>query len=216
MSSASTSGSVARARGLTRKQVMSLLGIVPLGVYVVAHLYTNLQALAGPAAFDKALVASRSSPAFLFLEIFGLAIPILVHSWIGLMTMLKGRPNNLKYGTLRNLKYTLQRLAGLGLLLFLGAHVIKARILPATEGTHVTWQGMHEALSEPITFAVYVLGLLAVSFHLANGLWGSALTFGLTVGPKAQKRMEWFSMLTFLGLLGMSAMALYGFRPFMP
>ena len=117
--------------------------------------------------------------------------------------------------SLSNLKYLLQRVSGLGILLFLGAHVLKARILPATEGHIESWSGMHEALSEPLTFAVYALGLLGVSYHLANGLWTASMTWGLSVSPKAQKRAGVFSIAFFLLLLGMSGAALYGFQPFM-
>src|SRR4051812_14565565 len=108
-------------RGLTSKQWMSLLGVLPLGAYVVAHLWTNLYSLGGPESFDAALRASRSSPAFLALEIFGLGLPTLVHAFFGLRIVFNMRPNNAAYATLRNLKYLLQRLSGLGVLLFLGA-----------------------------------------------------------------------------------------------
>jgi len=207
---------VARRRGLTEKQIMSILGVVPLGVYVVAHLWTNLYSMGGPEAFDSAVRASRQHPAFFLIEVVGLGIPILVHAWIGLKAITNARPNNGGYATLRNLKYALQRLSGIGILLFLGAHVIKARIMPAlaTPGGMENWHGMHEALSEIPTFTVYVLGLLGVSFHLANGLWGAGLTLGLTITPKAQSRMEWATGIVFGVLLGMSALSLYGFRPF--
>jgi succinate dehydrogenase / fumarate reductase cytochrome b subunit len=199
---------------LTGKLVMSMLGIVPLGAYVFAHLWTNLYSLAGAEAFDQALKASRASPAFLFLEIVGLGVPIVVHAWIGLKIIFKMRPNNAGYRSLRNLKYLLQRLSAIGVLLFLGAHVIKARIMPAMAGTVESWNGMHEALSEPVTFSVYALGMLGVSFHLGNGLWGSALTLGLTVSQRGQKAMEWISAFAFVLLLCMSGLAIYGFRPF--
>ena len=210
----STTLTATRARGLSSKQVMSLLGVVPLSVYVLAHLWTNMYSLAGAAAFDARLIESRQSPAFLFVEILGLGAPILVHAWIGVQIILKMRPNNAGYARLSNLRYLLQRVSAIGVLLFIGAHVIKARILPGTQGTHETWAGMHEALSEPLTFTVYALGLLGVSYHLANGLWSASLTWGLTVSPVAQRRMERISMLLFVVLLAMSAAALYGFQPF--
>jgi len=199
---------------VTGKLIMSLLGVVPLGAYVFAHLWTNLYSLGGADSFDAALKASRASPAFLFLEIFGLGVPILVHAFIGLRIIFKMRPNNLQYRTLRNLKYLLQRLSGVGVLLFLGAHVIKARIMPAMAGGVESWAGMHEALSEPVTFAVYALGMLGISFHLGNGLWGAGLTLGVTVSPRGQRWMERLSAFTFVLLLLMTSLALYGFRPF--
>jgi succinate dehydrogenase / fumarate reductase cytochrome b subunit len=203
-----------RARGLSQKQVLSLLGLVPLSVYVLAHLWTNLYSLAGAAAFDARLLETRSSPAFLALEIFGLGLPLLVHAWIGMKLVFKMRPNLGEYPTLANTRYLLQRVTAIGVLLFLGAHVVKARILPAQAGTHETWHGMHEALSEPITFTVYALGLTGVAFHLANGLWGASLTWGLTVSPRSQKLVERFAIVFFLVLMAMSAAAVYGFRPF--
>ena len=178
MSSTATEQSGARSRTfpLTGKQVMSILGIVPLGAYVVAHLWTNLYPSTGRGpsrgimGYDEAVRAVRGNPAIVFLEIFGLGLPIVIHAVIGLRLLFKMRPNNVKYNRFRNLKFLLQRISALGLLLFLGAHVIKARILPATEHRIETWDSMHEALSEPITFTVYVLGMLAVAYHLANGL----------------------------------------------
>jgi succinate dehydrogenase / fumarate reductase cytochrome b subunit len=213
-----TAHAVSRTRLLSGKQIMSILGIVPIGVYVVAHLWTNMYAIAGPEAFDRRLEESRQGPWFVLLEIFGLGVPILIHMGYGLRIIFKGRPNIKHYPTLRNLKFGLQRLSGAGILLFLFAHVIKARIMPAFDSAntlhHETWAGMHEALSEPLTFTVYLLGLLGVSYHLANGVWGSALTLGLTVTPAAQKRMEWVSAIVFAALLFMSALSLYGFHPF--
>lgn len=204
-----------RVRGLSEKQVLSLLGVFPLSVYVIAHLWTNLYSLAGPEAFDARLVESRQSPTFLFLEVFGLGLPILAHAWLGLRAIFKMRPNNGTYHRLSNLRYLLQRISALGVLAFLGAHVIKARILPGVAGTHENWAGMHEALSEPVTFGVYALGLTGVAYHLANGLWGAGMTWGLTVSPRAQSRMQTFAIVFFLVLMAMSAGALYGFAPFM-
>ena len=212
----SPAAAVARPRLISEKQIMSLLGVVPLGAYVVAHLWTNLYSLGGATAFDQRVAETRSSPVFIFLEVFGLGLPILLHAWLGLRIIVKARVNLKAYPTLRNLKYVLQRLSGIGILLFLGAHVLKARILPAiaTPGGHENWQGMHEALGEPVTLVVYLLGILAVAYHLGNGIWGAGLTFGLTVTPQAQARMERVSFACFALLLAMGYLAIWGFHPF--
>src|SRR5438128_643412 len=116
--------------GLTRKQVLSLFGIAPLGIYVVLHLWTNLTSLRGAKPFDLAVTESRNHPAFLFLEIFGLGIPLLAHTVLGLRELARMRPNNVKYPFFGNLEYVLQRIAAVGVLLFIGAHVYKARLFP--------------------------------------------------------------------------------------
>ncbi|MEO6951386.1 MAG: hypothetical protein ABI321_06205 [Polyangia bacterium] len=205
---------VPRTRGLTQKQIFSLFGVVPLSVYVIAHLWTNMYSLAGANAFNERVRQSRESPAFLFLEIVGLGFPIAFHAWVGIKAVFITRPNNGHYRWLGNWKYLLQRISAVGILLFLFAHVIKARILPATQGRMEDWAGMHEALSEPLTFTVYVLGLLGVSYHLANGLWLASLTWGVAVSPAAQKRMQTVSMVFFVLLIAMSGLALWGFAPF--
>ncbi len=218
------SSSVAVAKPSTRlvsgKQIMSLLGIVPLGAYVVAHLWTNLYSLGGDKVFDEHLKTTNSSPAFIFLEVFGLGLPILVHAWMGLKIIARGRPNIGSYRFFSNLRFGLQRLSGLGVLLFLGAHVVKARILPAfgygehLVGGHESYAGMQAAFAEPATLTVYALGILGVAYHLGNGVWGAGMTLGLTTTPKAQARMEKVSMVFFLVLLAMGYLAIWGFHPF--
>src|SRR4051794_33487685 len=128
MSTAATATTASRIVQVTRKQLLTLFGIVPLGVYVFLHLWTNLYSLAGAKAFNDAVERSRANPAFLFLEVFGLGVPLLAHTVIGFAEIRRGRPNNVRYGFLDNLRYLLQRVSAIGLALFLGAHIYKARL----------------------------------------------------------------------------------------
>lgn len=223
--SASPTAVAGRAARLSKKQILSLFGLVPLGVYVVFHLWTNLYSLAGEKAFNERLEATRNSPGFIFLEIFGLGLPILAHTIIGLVELFRSRPNNAAYGYFDNLKYLLQRISAIGLALFIGAHVWLARIRPSitpdeyTVGGHETWAGMHHAYNEtvgglPITLIVYALGLLGVSYHLANGVYTFGIRWGLAISPAGRARMQWLSGVLFVVLLGMSYAAVWGFQPF--
>ena len=198
---------------------MSLFGLVPLGVYVFVHLSTNMTSLDGPQAFNAALEASRANPALIFLEVFGLGLPLLVHLVVGFAEIWRGRPNVARYAFFDNFKYALQRLSAIGLALFIGAHVWKARLFPEAEyakNGHESWLGMHHGLSEPITFTVYCLGMLGVSYHLANGLQTAAMRWGVVVSDKGRARMQIVSYLVLVALLVMAGMAIYGFRPFQP
>lgn len=191
---------------------MSFLGIVPLGVYVVLHVWTNLSSLGGPVAFQEALHQSRRHPAFILLEIL-LGVAILIHFIVGLRLILRWRPNSIRVPTFSNLQFTLQRLSGLGLALFLVAHVINARLIPAFDGRGMeSFCGMrHVFYHDKLTLPVYLLGLLGISFHLANGFWTFCLTWGLTRTVKAQRLMRFFSAGLFLALLTLSGVAVYGF-----
>ena len=213
MSQAATSAA-SRIVHVTRKQLLTLFGIVPLGVYVFLHLGTNLYSLAGAEAFNAAVDRSRANPAFLVLEIVGLAIPLLAHTVIGFMEMAKSRPNNVRYGFLDNLRYLLQRVSAIGLALFVVAHVVKARLFPEQQflvNGHESFAGMHEAFSEPITLSVYVLGMLGVSYHLANGLQTAATRTGLVISEAGRRRMTWVAGFVMVLLLAMSGLAIAGF-----
>lgn len=194
------------------KRLMSILGLFPLGIYVVLHLWTNLASLGGPTTYNHALLASRSHPTFLALEVL-LALAFLAHIVIGIIIVIKWRPNNLRVRKFSNLKFMLQRITGMGILLFLVVHVYNARISPAMKqaGGMENWHGMRKALHEPLTLIVYILALLGVSFHLANGFWTFLLTWGVTVTPKAQKIAQAISAILLVTLLAMSAVTIYGF-----
>jgi len=64
------------------------------------------------------------------------------------------------------------------------------------------------AYSKFITWIVYPLGILASCYHLANGFWTAAITWGLTVSKGAQRRFGYacgaLFALTFV--LGMTAL----------
>jgi len=211
MSTAAAHALSTRIVHVTRKQILTLFGLFPLGVYVVLHLWTNLYSLAGAEAFNRASAESRGNPAFLFLEVFGLGVPLLAHTVIGLLEIRRGRPNNQRYGFLDNLRYLLQRVSAIGLLLFIGAHVWRARLAPAMDGRHEDFAGMREALSEPITLVVYALGMLGVSYHLANGLQTAATRTGLVVSEAGRRRMTWVAGAVMVMLLAMSGLAITGF-----
>ena len=89
--------------------------------------------------------------------------------------------------------YLLQRVSGLGILLFLLGHVGMTRVWGMLNpGVHTDLFGhMQWALSQPWIFGIYALGLLLSVFHLANGLGGMALVWGLAPSPLAQRRISY-------------------------
>ncbi len=184
----------------------SLSGIVPVGLFVLLHFYTNSFSVQGPAAFNARLERMERVPFMEAVEILFIYLPILFHAGLGLAITWRGQVNVAAYPHLGNWRYVLQRLSGIGVLLFVGAHVYKTKIEPWIGGFTIDYAHMHEGLSEPITFAVYSLGILGTAYHLANGLWTFAITWGLTVSRSAQKRLTAVAVLLFvvLFLVGMN------------
>ncbi|MGO8993135.1 MAG: succinate dehydrogenase, partial [Polyangiaceae bacterium] len=114
--------------------------------------------------------------------------------------------NNVRYRTYANLKYLLQRLAGVGVLLFLGAHLWLAMIHPRlTTGHGEAFSDIaHEMRFNPPTLVVYVLGTLGVTYHLANGLQTAAMGWGIVTSQRALRRLEIVVIAIFVLLLGMA------------
>jgi succinate dehydrogenase / fumarate reductase cytochrome b subunit len=170
-------------RPLYASRLGSLVSVLPLGVWTVNHLWRQLSAFAGASAWESSVTqyAHPVSQAVVAALVF---TPLLVHSVWGFQRLFSARPNNLRYPTYSNLRYLLQRLSALGLLAFLGAHVWMALLKPRwVEGHAEAFEHLAQSMRHHgPTLAVYLLGTLAVSFHLGNGV--SSLLFRFGVAPR--------------------------------
>jgi succinate dehydrogenase / fumarate reductase cytochrome b subunit len=197
------------------RKLHQLSGIVPLGFFLLEHFYTNSKALTGPADFNTAVNDLQSIPYILFIEIGGIFIPLIYHAVYGLMITMEARPNNLAYPYPRNWFYTIQRLTGMILFVFITFHVLNFRfgMIPGLNTISVAHQpGMafdivsREFRIVPI-FIVYVIGITATVWHLANGIWLFMVDWGITIGERAQ-RLTGYACIAFgvvLLLVGLNA-----------
>jgi succinate dehydrogenase / fumarate reductase cytochrome b subunit len=186
----------------------SLVSFLPLGVWTVNHLWDNLAAFEGKAAWERS-VTHHSGPLAQATVLALVLLPLLIHTVWGLARVFSSRPNNGPYNTYWNAKYLLQRLSGVGLALFLGAHLWLALIKPRVLEGHPEYFediASHMRFHGP-TLGVYVLGVLGIAYHLANGLAGLAWTWGLSAGRRSFVRQEWLVVVTFvaLSLFGLGA-----------
>jgi len=65
------------------------------------------------------------------------------------------------------------------------------------------------ASSRFIAWGVYPLGILASCYHLANGMWTAAITWGLTVSAGAQRRWGYVCAGLFAATLVLGLVALF-------
>ena len=70
---------------------------------------------------------------------------------------------------------------------------------------------MHKVLSDPLTFALYVIGLLSSIFHFTNGLWGFSITWGIVAGPRGQRIVSIATMALFVLISSVGLTALTHF-----
>ena len=211
--STATSPTLARSEARSsffRSRLASLLAVLPLGAWVVVHLWHNLAAFAGPEAWQSAVTGYAHPFAEAIVGILVL-LPLTIHIVWGLGRLWTSRPNNLHYGYYANLKYLLQRLSALGVLLFVGAHLWLAFLKPRLREGHAEAfadiaQEMH--FHGP-TLLVYVLGTLGVAYHLANGVQTFCMGWGVVSSRAALRRLEGATLALFVILLAMAWGAVY-------
>ena len=193
-----------------RDRVASALAVLPLGAWTVVHLWHNLSAFESPEAWQSAVTAYAHPFAEAVTGVVVL-LPLALHLIWGLGRLASSRPNNLRYPFYGNLKYLLQRVSAVGVLLFLGAHLWLAFLRPRlTQGHPEAFADIaHEMHFHVPTLAVYLLGTLGVAYHLANGAQTFCMSWGIVSTRAALRRLEWLAILFFVVLLAMSWGAVY-------
>ncbi|GFR39027.1 succinate dehydrogenase cytochrome B558 [Insulibacter thermoxylanivorax] len=179
------------------RKIHSLLGVIPIGAFLIEHLITNYEAHnGGHEAFVKAVVWLNSLPLVFFLELFGIWLPLLYHGVYGLYMAYQSRNNVTNYGYFRNWMFYLQRVTGVITFIFIIWHVFETRVQVALGNVEHTELGvlMHESVQNPWVLAAYIVGIVAATFHFSNGMWSFLVSWGITVGPRSQRISTYICM----------------------
>jgi succinate dehydrogenase/fumarate reductase cytochrome b subunit (b558 family) len=187
------------------RKLHSLTGVVPVGGFLVFHLWTNAKALQGQQRFDEAVADINHMPYVGALEWGLILAPLLFHALYGVKLVLDGKPNVGSYTFTRNWMYTLQRVTGMLAFAFIIYHLYEywgqkqlgkmtsEQFYPSLcANLSSTYKGI------PLVAMVYVLGIAASVFHFANGLWGFCFSWGITVSRRSQRLAA-----TAFGLVGL-------------
>lgn len=193
-SSAARSAAPGGRRGFVLRKLHSLSGVVPLGLFVVLHLYTNAQALSGRRSFEDAVRTRSELPYAPVLELVFIGLPLLFHALYGIKLSLSARPNVGRYSTTRNWMYLLQRISGVLTLAFVAYHLWQFRLQVAlgnmargdlfpelcAQLSSTTW-------NVPFVAMAYLVGVAATVFHFTNGLYGFCFSWGITISERASR-----------------------------
>ncbi|MEJ7618368.1 MAG: succinate dehydrogenase cytochrome b558 subunit [Pyrinomonadaceae bacterium] len=183
------------SRTFLLRKLHQLSGIVPLGLFLVGHFFTNSKALGGAEKFNEAVGDIQDIPYLIFVEIFGIFIPLVYHAVYGMVITWEARPNNLSYPYPRNWFYSIQRITGIILFFFILFHILNFRfgLVPGLNTEAVAhypdkaFAIVAREFSIPWVFFLYVVGITATVWHLANGLWLFAVDWGIVIGERAQR-----------------------------
>lgn len=180
------------------RRLHSLMGVL-FGGYIIVHLLVNATLVEGarhdgePTVYQMQVDKIHSLPFLEAIEWTAILLPIIYHTIYGVYVVFRGRSNVGSYGYGRNWAYVLQRLTAAVLFFFIAFHVLGMKgalgetlTFDPAKATETTIR--HINAHWTIAYLVYPLGILAATFHLANGFWAGGIAWGLTVSSAAQRR----------------------------
>ena len=192
----------------TLKRLHSLTGVVPIGLFLLEHFFTNSRALQGAAAFDQAAADLARLPYVTLVEALGIWIPISFHMVMGVLMATTMQANAGRHGYSRNWQYTLQRVTGIALVFYILFHTWQTRFNSDYLRSASPYLYMRDQLAHPAMFAFYVVGILSACWHFGNGLFGFSIHWGLATGRAAQRHAArlGFAVFVVLSLVGLNAL----------
>lgn len=164
---------------------------------------------------------------FLILIEVSLWLGIGFHAILGVYYARTGKSNTSRYAYQDNWRYSLQRLTGYIAIFYIFYHVATLRWgWTFLSPTDTPWS--HEQAASTFALALkgkvsgisaggiavslfYFIGVTASVYHLANGLWTAAITWGLTVSEAAQRRWGYACAGLGAGLMVLAWSSLIGF-----
>jgi succinate dehydrogenase / fumarate reductase cytochrome b subunit len=199
---------------LSRK-IHSLTGLLPVGAFLMFHLWENSMSRKGQAYFNENVVEGieKLLNYRLLVELF-LAAMILFHGIYGAVIWWQGKSNTSRYRFGTNVRYVLQRITAILTFAFMAWHVWTSRIAAALDENVARdlFTHMQQIYANPVNVVLYLVGITAATFHLANGLWLMGINWGITTHPRAQRLSAWACAGLFFVVTALGFHALWGFN----
>jgi succinate dehydrogenase / fumarate reductase cytochrome b subunit len=202
-------------KGYYARKIHSLLGVIPLSFFILEHVVTNFGAFEGGLdKFNEGVAFLNGLPFVLFMELFLIWLPLLYHGVFGLYIAYQSKPNTGSYNYERNWRFLLQRITGVLTFMFVIWHVYETRVQVALGNvTHEELGGIiHAVVMNPFTFILYLIGVISTAFHFSNGIWSFLVSWGITVGPRAQRVSSIMCMGLFAIVSVLFVLSLIAFR----
>jgi succinate dehydrogenase / fumarate reductase cytochrome b subunit len=175
------------------RRLHSLTGII-FGGYLVVHLLVNATIAQMGTHYQVQVNKIHDLPLLWAVEWAFIFLPIIFHTVYGIYIIFTGQPNVGHYPYSKNYFYVAQRISAIVIVVFMLFHVLALKY--GAFGTNLSFNPhdasytvhRHLNVNGFFTWVLYPLGILASCYHLANGFWTAAITWGLTISAEAQKR----------------------------
>lgn len=197
------------------RRLHSLSGMVPIGAFLIFHLLANSTAIFSAENYNTIINFLRAIPFVEYVEWLVLYIPIIFHAVYGVVIYTTAKPNHWQYSHLENWRYILQRITGVIALVYIYYHIMQFKLVHDLDYNYIAktlagTQHIPGIIEIPYInpFSVYwfyLISLVAINYHFANGIWGFCITWGITIGKKSQQFMSLvslvvFAVLTYIGV----------------
>ena len=191
----------------------SLSGIVPIGAFLIEHLVSNFEALNGPLAYAQQVKFLNSLPLVRILEWAFIFIPLAFHALYGVFIAFRGRASVNVYPWAGNWMYISQRITGLIAFAYIVQHVWRQRFSGVSLPEHpgAAFAKVQHELANPWMLAIYIIAMIATTWHFAYGIWLFAAKWGITPGDRARKRFGYVCAVFGLALCLMGLASIYAF-----
>ena len=194
------------------RRLHSLLGVIPVGLFLVFHLSLNFTAVGGEDVYNDSVGVMELVPHALLLamEWIIIYIPLMFHAFYGIYIAFTAKHNVKRFSTFRNWMFALQRFTGIFLVIFVAWHIFQTRVQKAF-GEEVNFNMMAEIVDNPWMLGFYIVGILSATFHLANGIWSFLVSWGITQSPSSQRVATYITMAFFVILSIVGVVAIVSF-----
>lgn len=198
-----------RRRGFGWRKLHSITGIVPVGIFLLGHLWAQVAALGGHDAYAAARSGIFSAR---WIEVVFVLVPLTYHAGFGILIALRSRANVEAYPLSRNWMYVAQRFTGLVTFAFVVWHVAHLWVpqVAGDLGASQMYPKLEAELSAttngfPVMAVLTLAGVGAATFHFANGVWGFALSSGLVRSRSRQTALAAATVVLGVALFGLGA-----------
>jgi succinate dehydrogenase / fumarate reductase cytochrome b subunit len=173
------------------RRLHSLSGIIPIGAFLCEHILSNFETWNGPVAYAKQVVFLNSLPLVRVLEWGFIFIPLAFHALYGVYIAFRGRASVDVYPWAGNWMYLTQRVTGLIAFAYIVQHVWRQRFSGVSLPEHpgAAFAKVQHELANPWFLAIYIIAMIATTWHFAYGIWLFSVKWGITPGDRARKRM---------------------------
>jgi len=193
------------------RKLHSLSGIIPIGAFLCEHILSNFETWNGPVAYAKQVVFLNSLPLVRVLEWGLIFIPLAFHALYGVYIAFRGRASVDVYPWAGNWMYLTQRVTGLIAFAYIVQHVWRQRFSGVSLPEHpgAAFAKVQHELANPWFLGLYIIAMIATTWHFAYGIWLFSVKWGITPGDLARKRMGYLCTAVGTALCVMGLASIY-------